>query len=581
MSGNNITDYRDRMEKTSVIVFQTVNQYYLFDVQKDEVRKISKDLFDYIRKPQKGISRSAAKEWEDLEGDGYLQSNQIKEIKCCIGDYDRGMQKGISVLILQVTQMCNLKCEYCPHAQDGNPYMRTHRNEHMSKELAFRAIDYLADHSKERKSIDISFFGGEPLIKFDLIKETVFYAEEKLRDKTITFNISTNAVLLTDEIIDFFSKHRFCICVSMDGPEKIHDKNRKDWSGRGSFTKVYENFSRLKKAVENTQSKIIINAVLDLQCDIDEAECFFREIESEKVTVFPCLVDDLSSTDWHIMTDDFYWKSTYFKFLLMLSILEKIDKKDLPVTSKVFKSGIYEFEMIYNAFCNRKHTVYPVMNYQIGDFERSFRLYVNCQGNFYPTVGVNENKEDMVIGNIEEGMCKEKMLHLLQTASFYKEECKMCPAVSYCRLGVSCFVEEKGLTEHIKQGYCKVFLQLFHEAVGLILLKEEREVYYQKPDPVSMSVEERDNVIHSVQQISMGIMSKSLDCSERCVKIPLLSREIGMSALELVYVLFELEKKYGITFGTEDVMNYGFCSVQNIADLILMKRCKKDECGRT
>lgn len=581
LSGTKKADYRDTIDHADIVMYQTVNQHYIFDVQKDEVKKISRDLFEYISDRQREISIPITEELKKLEIDGYLQPNTIEKIECYIGDYEKIMQKGIDVLTLQVTQMCNLKCDYCPHAQDGNHYMRTHANVKMSREMAFKAIDYLANNSKERKSIDISFFGGEPLIEFDLIRYIVLYAEEKLSDKMLTFNISTNAVFLTDEKIDFFTEHKFCICVSMDGPENIHNRNRRDWGGKGSFASVYENFRKLEKAVRNTQSKVIINAVLDKECNIDEVECFFNQLESDRITVVPSLVDDLSSTKRHVMTDEFYWKSTYLKFLLMLNLLKRIDKKDLPIVSRVFKSGLYEFEMIYDEFCKRGHTVYPILSYRVGDCEHSFRLYLNCQGNFYPTVGVNECENDMVIGNINEGISKSKMMNLLQTASAYKKDCRLCPAVSYCRLGVSCFVEEKGLTEHIRREYCESFLNLFHEAVGLYLLKEESKVYYQKSDYVCLSVEDSADVVQIVLQILSRIISKTVEYSEKNIEIPLVSREIGLSALELLYLLFELEKRYGITFEAADVRDYGFCSVQKIVDAILRKRSNEYECRGT
>lgn len=560
--------YRNIIKDANIKLYQTVSQYYFFDVQKDSVEKIQKELFEYLQDEEREITNEIKEEIDTLYEQGYLHPNSTQQIKCSIGNYEKAIQNGVSVMVFQVTQMCNLKCNYCPHAQENNTRMRKHANVRMSKEMALKGIDFLALHSDERETIDISFFGGEPLIEFGLIKETVLYAEEKLHRKDITFNISTNALLLSDEKIDFFANHKFCISISMDGPQNIHDKNRKDWNGKGSFHIVYNNFLKLEKAVRNTESRIIISAVLDKQCNLDGAERFFRQLESNKVTIQPALVDDLSSTIQHSMSDEFYWKMTYYKFLIMLFILKRLGERDIPITAGPLKTQLTD---LYYMVRNVEYKLSPTLKYQLGDSEQSFLLYLNCQGNFYPVVGVNEEAEDMIIGNINSGIDLDKMEHLLQKASVYKSDCITCPAVAYCQLGITCCVEEKGVTEHIKQEYCENFIKLFHETIGLFLLEKEMKQYYRSSNHVQI-IEESKDIKQVIFRTIEAVTLKRVTCTDNHINMPLTSREIGMSALELAYLLFELEKKYDITFDAEDVLDYRFSTIQKIETLILKKR---------
>lgn len=561
--------YRNIVKNANIKLYQTVNQYYFFDVQKDSVKKIHRELFEYLQSEEKEITTKIKKEIDNLYELGFLNPNGIQQIKCCIGNYEEAIQSGISVMVFQVTQMCNLKCSYCPHAQENNNWMRKHASVKMSKEMAFKGIDFLTDHSYDKENIDISFFGGEPLIEFSLIKEIVLYAEKKLHNKHIIFNISTNALLLSEEKIDFFAKHRFCISISIDGPRDIHDRNRKDWNGKGSFFRVYNNFLKLEKAIKNTESKIIISAVLDKQCNLDDAERFFRQIESDKITIQPALVDDLSSTIRHFVSDDFYWKMAYYKFLIMLNILRKLGKNDIPIVARPLKR---QLAALYNIFRNVNHELSPTLKYKLGDSEKSFLLYLNCQGNFYPAVGVNEAAEDMIIGNINSGIDLDKVERLLQKASDCKSDCIVCQAAAYCQLGITCCVEEQGVTDHIKQEYCESFIELFQETIGLILLEKEINQYYRNSNHLQITKENDKDIMWLIFRTIDTITLKRVICIEKYADIPLLSREIGMSALELAYLLFELEKIYDITFKTEDVLDYKFSSIQKIVALIKKKR---------
>jgi uncharacterized protein len=121
----------------------------------------------------------------------------------------------------------------------------------MSLETAFRAIDHLARNSVRCDQVGITFYGGEPLLRFSTIKECVEYARRTVANKVITYSVTTNATLLTPEMAKYFANEGFGINVSIDGPEDIHDQYRKDSNGNGSFLKTLVGLRRVIEAYDD------------------------------------------------------------------------------------------------------------------------------------------------------------------------------------------------------------------------------------------------------------------------------------------------------------------------------------------
>lgn len=170
---------------------------------------------------------------------------------------------GIDRLVLFSSHSCNLRCKYC-----FNSTSEIARDKHMSFEIARAAVDFLLDHMEEKTQANIVFYGGEPLLNFDCIKETVRYADEKARHwgKKFDYSIATNGTLLTDPIIDFLVAHGFSIGLSMDGGQQVHDTNRVFPDGRGSYVKVSENFKKLTaKKADVTIQAVINSAGMDIK----------------------------------------------------------------------------------------------------------------------------------------------------------------------------------------------------------------------------------------------------------------------------------------------------------------------------
>lgn len=142
----------------------------------------------------------------------------------------------LSTIVLNVNTGCNLACRYC-YKEDLDVPAAGRR---MKMDVAARSVDLLLSQAHQRPKVGIVFFGGEPLTNMPLIREVVDYAEGRAQElgKTVDFSLTTNATLLTEELIGYFDAHRFGLSVSMDGPRDVHDRNRRTVGGRGTYEAV-------------------------------------------------------------------------------------------------------------------------------------------------------------------------------------------------------------------------------------------------------------------------------------------------------------------------------------------------------
>jgi uncharacterized protein len=163
-------------------------------------------------------------------------------------------------LALFLTQTCNLRCVYC-YGEGGEYGGRGV----MSEATALAAVDWLLASSFDEKTIYVSFFGGEPLLNFPLLQLVVAYAKEQatLRGKEVKFGMTTNATLLTDEIIAFLVREEISPLVSCDGPPEVHDRQRPFRNGRGSYARVHANVQRLRAAFPKLTGRATVCAGSD------------------------------------------------------------------------------------------------------------------------------------------------------------------------------------------------------------------------------------------------------------------------------------------------------------------------------
>ena len=149
----------------------------------------------------------------------------------------------VKALCLHVAHTCNLNCEYCFASQGKYQGERAL----MSFEVGKQAFDFLIANSGTRRNLEVDFFGGEPLMNWDVVKQLVAYARsvEKEHNKNFRFTFTTNGVLIDDEVIDFLNKEMHNVVLSLDGRKEVHDRFRKDYAGNGSYDRVVPNFQKL------------------------------------------------------------------------------------------------------------------------------------------------------------------------------------------------------------------------------------------------------------------------------------------------------------------------------------------------
>jgi uncharacterized protein len=146
----------------------------------------------------------------------------------------------VKALCLNVAHACNLRCEYCFASKS------TTDGELMSFETGKTALDFLIANSRNRSNLEVDFFGGEPLLNWDVVKRLVAYARslEAAHGKNFRFTLTTNGVLLDDEVLDFCNREFENVVLSLDGRKEVHDRFRKTPGGGGSFDTVVPKFQR-------------------------------------------------------------------------------------------------------------------------------------------------------------------------------------------------------------------------------------------------------------------------------------------------------------------------------------------------
>lgn len=199
-------------------IIDLYNEHYCYDVNTNAIFKVSDELAKYLQtilKSEKNSFDEISLSQEAQEGLDYLLSqgllqplNSDVEIEHLETDALENMYNdNLKGIILQVTQNCNLRCKYCVYS--GSYVNRHHNNKRMTLNTAKAAIDFFWSHSSKSNNLSFGFYGGEPLLEFELIKETVKYIKEKFIGKKYTFTITTNATLLEEEQIHFLAETIF------------------------------------------------------------------------------------------------------------------------------------------------------------------------------------------------------------------------------------------------------------------------------------------------------------------------------------------------------------------------------------
>ncbi|MDR2546799.1 MAG: radical SAM protein [Lachnospiraceae bacterium] len=225
---------------------------------------------------------------EAIEEENLLQAPIIKEFISPTHKefFEESLDEGIRMITLELTEKCNLRCDYCVYNEKHNGE-RGFSSKEMSKETLEAAIEFLAKHGSDE--VAVTFYGGEPLLKFDLIKHAVFYSQKILKEKKVSFSMTTNLTLMTKKMADFFASiDNFSIVCSIDGPEHIHDQYRKYADGTGSFNNtikglfyLVESYKKHNRLNENDTANLSLSMVFGephTEMRITEIQSFFNDL---------------------------------------------------------------------------------------------------------------------------------------------------------------------------------------------------------------------------------------------------------------------------------------------------------------
>ena len=354
---------------------------------------------------------SCIEDIKELEKAGKLFSKDIYENRTF--DF-KNRNTDIKALCLHVAHTCNLNCEYCFASQGKYHGERAL----MPYEVGKRALDFLIENSGSRHNLEVDFFGGEPLMNFEVVKKLVKYAreQEKLHNKNFRFTLTTNGLLIDDDVIAFVNKEMSNVVLSLDGRKEVHDSLRKTISGQGSYDIIIPKFKKLVEArggknyyIRGTFTHNNIDFLKDI---LHMADLGFTELSMEPVVCAP---------------DEPY----------------ALTEKDLPILKEQYE--LLAKEMIKRDSENRGFTFYhymldlthgPCIYKRIsGCGSGTEYLAVTPWGDLYPChqfVG----DEKFKLGDIYNGIVNTKVRDEFKLCNAYaRPECKDCWAKLYCSGG--------------------------------------------------------------------------------------------------------------------------------------------------
>lgn len=446
------------MEKPLIHLFETRGRYYFYDVPKNSIVEIDKVSYEYISSIDNndiGIAGLCEKSShiKNLVYNGFLSPNKTKEIF----HYDEDrleyyLQNKVGTIILEVTQQCNLRCEYCVFS--GKYENRKHSNKKMSIGTAKKGIDFVFDRSKESEQIVVGFYGGEPLLEFGFVKGIVEYSEQLFDGKELLFSFTTNGTLLDLEKVEYLKSHNVSILISLDGPAEINDKNRHFAKGSSSpFLKVKQNLENIISHYPEFANKLAISAVVDPSSDFACTNDFFvnSELTENALYIKGGFISPLNKKDPVTTTEDFIEKYNYEIFKLYLSKLNKLDKKYI---SRLMLDHYQERKVFYDKL-NNKNVSGERVHVGGGCVPGIQKLFMDVTGNLYPCEKVNAESDALNIGNIETGFNIDKVRQVLNVGKLTESLCKDCWSMKLCPLCALFADDGKELSSTKKVENCK------------------------------------------------------------------------------------------------------------------------------
>ncbi len=388
---------------------------------------------------------------EELKADGKLFSEDTFEPMA--GDLKKKSAGIVKALCLHIAHSCNLNCSYCFASQGKYHGERAL----MSFEVGKQAFDFLIANSGTRRNLEVDFFGGEPLMNFDVVKQLVAYARsiEKQYNKNFRFTLTTNGMLIDDDVIEFANREMSNVVLSLDGRKEVHDRFRVDYAGNGSWERIVPKFQKL---VESRGGKnyymrgTFTHTNPDFLEDIKEMlRLGFNELSMEPVV---CAPDDLSA----LTEEDFAVVCEQYEQLAQLMLQKHREGK--PFTFYHYMIDLKGGPCIYKRIS--------------GCGSGTEYMAVTPSGELYPChqfVG----EEDFKLGDVWNGVTNTKKQNEFGDCNVYtREECRDCWAKLYCSGGCAANAyHATGSVNGVYEYGCRLFRKRMECAIALEAAKQE------------------------------------------------------------------------------------------------------------
>lgn len=441
------------MNSPNIHLFSTSEHFYFYDVNKNDIVMISEQAYEAL---DNELEDNILPEISTLKQQGYLKSDRVKYQENSVTPYlEAYLENKLNQVVLQVTQSCNLRCEYCVYS--GAYQNRTHTQLQMSESTAKKAIDFLISHSSDTSTLMISFYGGEPLLRVDFLKMCVDYAKTQGEGKEIVFNLTTNGTLLDDSVVDFLAQNKVSVMISLDGPEPIHDYHRrfvKDSSG--SFHVLQENVLRLKERhPEYFSTSVRFNTVLDQSREFSCVDNFISGAEWLKESFFNAttIASDYL-TDKIETSPVFIAQREYEYFKLLLAKLHKIDEAYISKLVKPRWDNL--MRKMHTLVFNTNAGVLPEKAHHGGPcIPGVLRLFVTADGQLFPCEKVSEKSSFSRIGDLDTGFDVDKARQIMNIGKANEEQCSRCWAFRYCDICVRAVDGLEHLSSRLQGEACK------------------------------------------------------------------------------------------------------------------------------
>ena len=357
----------------------------------------------------------------------------------------------LKALCLHVAHTCNLNCSYCFAAQGKYHGERAL----MSFETGKRALDFLVENSENRKNLEVDFFGGEPLMNFDVVKRLVAYARsiEKEKNKNFRFTLTTNGVLLDDEVAEFANRECHNVVLSLDGRKEVHDRLRKTVNGQGSYDVIVPKFQEFVKKrgnkgyyVRGTFTKNNIDFTNDI---FHMADLGFTELSMEPVVCAPDEPYALNEADLPTLFE---------QYEILAKEMLKRKKEGRPFTFYHYMLDLEGGPCIYKRIS--------------GCGSGTEYLAVTPWGELYPCHQfVGDPKYSL--GNIYDGIQNTELQQEFKLCNAYaRPDCKDCWAKLYCSGG--CAANAYHATGSIR-GIYKYGCELFKKRIECAVMMQVAE----------------------------------------------------------------------------------------------------------